>query len=218
MKSWKLILLVHSNLHSLSLSTYPFTLMTATVKANKLTGQALIDHVDNGDLNGMSKTEQCLTAGYVRDNGKAAYTEFYTELLNAKTEAGLIQSSNGLSDGELWYDNLSATQQELYDAIEEGCPEFQKLSTDDCDTFMSELEDIGITTASEFSDAYYGQQDGWKPEADFAEQFCNDLSSIDLEDTLFYAAIDWQKVWDHQLSYDFSTIEFDGATYFFRNN
>ena len=190
--------------------------MTATV--SKLTGQALIDHVNNGELNGMSKTEQCLTAGYVRDNGKAAYTEFYTELLNAKTEAGLIQESNELSDDESWYGNLSEQQQELYDAIEEGCPEFQKLSTDDCDTFMSELEDIGITTATEFSDAYYGSQDGWHPEATFAEELCNEMSSINLEDTLFYAAIDWQRVWDHSLSYDFGTIEFDGVTYFFRNN
>ena len=188
--------------------------MTATV--SKLTGQALIDHVDNGELNGMSKTEQCLTAGYVRDNGKAAYTEFYTELLNAKGTLSI--QTDGVVDDEDWYNNLSEQQQELYDAIEEGCPEFEKLSTDDCDTFMSELEDIGITTASEFSDAYYGQWDGWRPMRDFAEQFCNDLSSIDLEDTLFYAAIDWQRVWDHQLSYDFSTIEFDGATYFFRNN
>ena len=190
--------------------------MTATVKANKLTGQALIDHVNNGDLNGMSKTEQCLTAGYVRDNGKAAYTEFYTELLNAKTEAGLIQSSNGLSDGELWYDNLSATQQELYDAIEEGCPEFEKLSTDDCDTFMSELEDIGITTAEQFTEAYYGQQDGCNAGAVFSEELMIEIGAVNDESPVFFA-IDWQRVWDHCLSYDYNAIEFDGVTYFFRD-
>jgi hypothetical protein len=186
--------------------------MTST----KLTGQALINHVDNGELNGMSKTEQCLTAGYVRDNGKAAYTEFYTELLNAKGTLSLQDSC--VEDDEGWYNNLSEQQQELYDAIEEGCPEFQKLSTDDCDTFMSELEDVGITTANEFSDAYYGQQDGWNAEAVFTEELCLELAPANVEDTPYWFAINWQKVWDHSLSYDFSTIEFDGATYFFRNN
>ena len=201
--------------------------MTSTLKAcsqatNKLTGQALIDHVDNGELNGMSKTEQCLTAGYVRDNGKAAYTEFYTELLNAKSlsasdQGTLSIQTDGVVDEDEWYNNLSEQQQELYDAIEEHCPEFEKLSTDDCDAFMSELEDVGITTATEFSDAYYGQQDGWKPESTFAEELMIELGQVNEESPVFFA-IDWQRVWDHQLSYDFSTIEFDGATYFFRNN
>jgi hypothetical protein len=199
-----------------SYDLYPFTLMTATITSTpKLTGQALIDHVDNGDLNGMSKTEQCLTAGYVRDNGKAAYTEFYTELLNAKGTLSI--QTDGIGDAANWYDNLSVTEQELYDAIEERCPEFEKLSADDCDTFMSELEDIGITTASEFSDAYYGQQDGWHPEATFAEELMIDRGQVN-EDSPVFFAIDWERVWDHSLSHDFSTIEFDGATYFFRNN
>ena len=192
---------------------YPSTLMTETV--TKLTGQALLDYVNETEVSIKSKTEQCLGAGYVRDNGKAAYTEFYTELLNAKTEAGLIQESGDTSAN--WYDNLSEQQQELYDAIEEGCPEFAKLSVDDCDEFMSELDDLGITTATEFSNAYYFQQDGWNAEAVFAEELMIELGVV-RGDSPVYFAIDWQKVWDHSLSYDFSTIDFNGATYFFHNN
>lgn len=196
-----------------SYDLYPFTLMTATV--SKLTGQALIDHVDNGDLNGMSKTEQCLTAGYVRDNGKAAYTEFYTELLNAKGTLSI--QTDGIGDAANWYDNLSVTEQELYDAIEERCPEFEKLSADQCDEFMSELDDIGITTAEQFNDAYCSTYDGWHPEREFAEDFMVQCDQVNEDNPVFFA-IDWQRVWDHCLSYDFNTIGFDGATYFFRNN
>ena len=189
--------------------------MTATL--TKLTGQALLDHVERGELNGVTKTEQCLTAGYVRDNGKAAYVDFYTELLNAKTDAGLIQDSNELEDDEDWYASMSEQQQELYDAIEESCPEFTKLSTEDCDAFMEELSDIGIETAEQFNDAYCGQHDGWNPKKDFSEELMNELGYVN-EDSPVYFAIDWQRVWDHSLSYDYSTIAFDGATYFFRNN
>jgi hypothetical protein len=31
------------------------------------------------------------------------------------------------------------------------------------------------------------------------------------------AAVDWQAVWDHNLRYDFNTIEFDGTVFFFFN-
>jgi hypothetical protein len=32
------------------------------------------------------------------------------------------------------------------------------------------------------------------------------------------ASIDWQDVWDHDLRYDYSTIETVNGTFFFRNN
>lgn len=186
--------------------------MTATI--SKLTGQALIDHVTNGEINGLTKTEQCLTAGYVRDNGKPAYTEFYEQLLEAK---GIINQEIEEDDDEEWYGSMTEQQQELYDAIEDSCPEFTKLSTEDCDTFMEELSDIGIETAEQFNDAYCGQHDGWNPEKEFSEELMNELGYVN-EDSPVYFAIDWQRVWNHSLSYDYNTISFDGATYFFRNN
>ena len=32
------------------------------------------------------------------------------------------------------------------------------------------------------------------------------------------AAVDWQDVWDHNLRYDFASIETVNGTFFFRNN
>ena len=189
--------------------------MTATVTVTKLTGQALIDYVNETEVSIKSKTEQCLGAGYVRDNGSPAFVDFYEALLDAKNEAGLMPT-NDQSDAD-WYDSLSEPQQDLYDAIEDMCPEFTKFTTDECEEFMRELDDLGIENAEQFNDAYYSQYDGWNAERDFAEEYMIGIGAID-EDSPVFFAIDWQHVWDHSLRYNYSTIEFDGTTYFFHNN
>jgi len=81
---------------------------------------------------------------------------------------------------------------------------------------MDELDDIGITDAAEFENAYYGSNDEYHAERYFAEEFVNGLES--LQDSIVYYAIDWQAVWDHQLRYDFSTIVTSNGTFFFTNN
>ncbi|QBP05844.1 hypothetical protein [Synechococcus phage S-B28] len=186
--------------------------MTATL--SKLTGQDLIDHVKlHNDC--CSKSEMCLDAGYVNKNGGPAFTDFYTALLEAKTD--LNQMPEESQSGADWYDNLSEQDQLLYDQIEDMCPEFAKLTAEECQEFMDELSDIGITTAQQFEDAYYMQFDSYKAEREFAEELMCQVTP-NLEDSPVFFAIDWQRVWDHSLSYDFSTIEFDGTTYFFHNN
>jgi hypothetical protein len=35
---------------------------------------------------------------------------------------------------------------------------------------------------------------------------------------IVFAAIDWQDVWDHNLRYDYNSIETVNGTFFFRNN
>ena len=108
--------------------------MTATL--TKLTGQALIDHVKlHNDC--CSKSEMCLDAGYVNKNGGPAFTDFYTALLEAKTD--LNQMPEESQSGADWYDNLSEQDQLLYDQIEDMCPEFAKLTAEACQAFMDEL-------------------------------------------------------------------------------
>jgi len=188
--------------------------MTATV--SKLTGQDLIDHVNlHNDC--CSKSEMCLDAGYVNKNGGPAFTDFYTALLEAKTDLNQMPESEESQSGADWYDNMTEQAQSLYDQIEDMCPEFAKFTTEQCDDFMNELDDIGITTAQQFEDAYYMQFDSYKAEAEFAEELMCQVTP-NLEESPVFFAIDWQRVWDHSLSYDFSTIEFDGTTYFFHNN
>lgn len=199
------VLLIHSRIKH----------MTATM--TRLVGQELLDYIASNESS-MTKTEQCLGAGYVRQgpgslSGEtmAAFTDFYEAIIKAK---GIDPMRNAFEDGS-WYDNLSAQDKDLNDMIESICPEFTKLSGTKCQEFMDELSEYGITTASQFEDAYFYTTDAFDPEADFAEVITTEINCVDIPD---YVVVDWQATWDHYLSYDFFTIEFDGDTYFFHNN
>jgi len=188
-------------------------MMSTTTVPFMLTGDSLVKFVDErkdliqrGEL---TRTDMILDAGYVYDNGKARYVDFYTELLNAR---GIVPTTNtDTADEE--YEDLSESEKDLYDKITEMLGE--KWTHEETIEFMDELADISITTADEFEDAYYGYNDEYHAERYFAEEFVNELE--DLKDSIVYAAIDWQDVWDHQLRYDFSTVETNNGTFFFRN-
>jgi hypothetical protein len=188
---------------------------TTTAPVFMLKGDALVEFVNEKmqliNRNEMTRTEMILDAGYVYDNGKAMYTEFYTELLLAK---GIKPTTDtDIEDQE--YDDLSSDDKDLYDKITEMLGE--KWTHEETIEFMDELEDIGIATASEFTDAYeYDTDEHWAEKA-FAESFCVDVLDARIPDIVF-AAIDWQDVWDHNLRYDYNTIETVNGTFFFRNN
>jgi hypothetical protein len=123
--------------------------------------------------------------------------------------------------GADWYDNLSDQDRDLYDMIEDRCPEFTKLDADQCQEFMDELSEHGITTATQFEDAYYYQTDSWNAEREFAQYFAEEVMCLDVCNDAgmgSFLVIDWQATWDCNLSYDFFTIEFDSETYFFNSN
>ena len=187
---------------------------TTTTVPFMLTGDTLLKFVDErkdliqrGEL---TRTEMILDAGYVYDNGKARYVDFYTELLNARGITPVLDSE--VQDEE--YEALSKEKQALYDMLDEESYT-EKWSHEEFMTFIDELSDNGIETVSDYEDAFYGYNDEYHAERYFAEEFVNEIESI--QDSIVYAAIDWQDVWDHQLRYDFSTIVMDGTTFFFRN-
>ena len=126
-----------------------------------------------------------------------------------------------VQSGADWYDNLSEQDKELYEMIEERCPEFTKLDANQCQEFMDELSEFGITTAEQFEDAYCYQTDSWNAERDFAQYYAEEIACMNqFSDAgmLSMIVIDWQATWDCNLRHDFFTIEFDGETYFFHNN
>jgi nuclear transport factor 2 (NTF2) superfamily protein len=191
--------------------------MTTETKVFTLTGDSLLafvndkmELVNRGEL---TRTEMIKDAGYLNDNGTASYTKFYTELLNAKgiTPATMTDTN----DAE--YDDLSTEEQELYDAITELLGE--KWTHEETIEFMEELDDIGITTASQFSDAYEYTHDSYSSyaEKEFAEYIVLEVMDARIPDIVL-AHIDWQHVWDHELRYDYNAIETVNGTFFFRNN
>jgi hypothetical protein len=184
-----------------------------------LKGDALVEFVNEKmqlvNRNEMTRTEMILDAGYVYDNGKAMYTQFYTELLNAKGITTNTDIKNHIEGQE--YDDLSTDDKDLYDKITDMLGE--KWTHEETIEFMDELDDIGIATASEFEDAYEYTHDSYScyAEKEFAEYFVIEVMDAQIPD-IALAAIDWQDVWDHNLRYDYNAIETVNGTFFFRNN
>jgi hypothetical protein len=182
-----------------------------------LKGDSLVAFVDDkmplinrGEL---TRTEMIKDAGYVYDNGNAMYTQFYTELLNAR---GVVPSTTA-DVMEQEYDDLSEDKKDLYDKITDMLGE--KWTHEETIEFMDELEDIGIYSASEFEDAYEWTHDSYSSyaEKEFAEYWCIDVLDAQIPECVL-SAVDWQDVWDHNLRYDFASIETVNGTFFFRNN
>lgn len=179
---------------------------TATVR---LTGDALLEHV--AKYKDATKTEQCLTAGYVRDNGSPAYVDFYTELLNASP---IVTDPNKAAADDAEYDALDDDKRALYNEVHDRFGE--KWDHEQIMEFIEELDDIGIADVSQLEDNYVYQSDDYRAEREFAEYWVCEVMCERPSDIVF-AAVDWQDVWDHNLRYDFNAIEFDGETFFFGN-
>ena len=189
--------------------------MTATPIPFMLKGDSLVTHNDEYmeliNRGESTRTEMIKDAGYVYDNGNAMYTQYYTELLNAKG----IKPVTDTDAADEEYENLSTDAKDLYDAITDKLGD--KWTHEETIEFMEELDDIGITTASDFEDAYEYTSDVYRAEADFAEYLCVEVMDARIPDLVLYA-VDWQHVWDHDLRYDYNAIETVNGTFFFRNN
>ena len=117
--------------------------------------------------------------GYEID-GKLHYTQFYTELLNAK---GLLNK-----DPE---PEISEEYQETYDRL---CGLYGQ---DAVEAFLSIWEESDLEY---FGDAYHGHYDS---EADFAEQTTIDCYGLNVPS---FVVIDWQATWDQGLRYDYEFV------------
>jgi hypothetical protein len=182
-----------------------------------LTGDSLVAYVDEKmelvNRNELTRTDMIKDAGYVYDSGLAMYTQFYTELLNAKG----IQPVTTTDVEDREYDELSGDDKDLYDKITDMLGD--KWTHEETIEFMEELSDIGIYTASQLEDCYEYTHDSYSSyaEKEFAEYWCIDVLDAQIPDIVM-AAVDWQDVWDHNLRYDFSSIETANGTFFFRSN
>ena len=118
--------------------------------------------------------------GYEVD-GKLNYTQFYTELLDAK---GLL---NKTPEPE-----ISEEYQEIYDEL---C---EKYGEDAVEAFLTIWEESDL---KHFGDAYQGH---YQSEADFAEQTTTDCYALDIP---AFVVVDWQATWDQGLRYDYEFVD-----------
>ena len=85
------------------------------------------------------------------------------------------------------------------------------------------INSLGIENVDQWEDAYVqSMPSAWHVEAQFTEQLIDDLGYLGTDINTFAnfltSHIDWQAVWDCELHHDYSTIEYDGVTYFFSRN
>lgn len=183
--------------------------MTTTVFT--LTGDALVSFVNDKmpliERGELTRTDMIKDAGYVYDNGKAMYVDFYTELLRAKGVTPVTDTE--LTDTA--YEDLSTDVQALYDAVDSKLGE--KWDHEQVMDFIDHLDDIGITTAEQFEDSFEGVYDD---EKEFAQYWVDDVLHAQIPTCVYYC-IDWENVWSHELRYDFNSIDFDYSVYIFRN-
>ena len=75
------------------------------------------------------------------------------------------------------------------------------------------IEDFDLSTIENFEDMYQGQ---WDSGGQFAKSICEDCGDIPRNiPSWIESAIDWEKVWDNGLSYDYTELS-DG--HIFNNN
>lgn len=186
--------------------------MATATEPLMLTGNSLLSYVNDNqeriNRGELTRTELIKDAGYVYNNGKAMYVDFYTELLRAK---GVTPVTDTDVEGTL-YEDMSSDQQELYDFLEEQSFT-EKWDHEQFIEFMSELADISIETRNEFEESFvdYGYT-----HKEFAEYWYIDVCGGEVPESLRYF-IDWDNVWDQDLRYEFSTIDFDYDTFYFHN-
>jgi hypothetical protein len=183
--------------------------------AFRLTGDSLVTFVtqemqlvNRGEI---TRTDLIQAAGYV-DGNRTLYTDFYTELLRAKGVTPVTDTDTA----DVEYAELTKDEQELYDKVDQMFGE--KWTHEEVMNFMEELNDIGIETADQMEDSFYFLgEDPWKAEEEFAKYFYLESLSENVPESLEYY-INWQAVYDGELKHNFNSVDFDGSTYFFRNN
>jgi hypothetical protein len=167
----------------------------------RVTGTGLLSLVN--DIGGEDKTKLITMAGYIRPDGKLAYIDFYQALLEAKTGGPL----------QLTYDEEDYSK-EWCRCIAKHLPDVDE--QDARDWVAKQLEDLGIETEEQLTEAFWGVFDTWSFYEgfgqDYLENYCEPIPEI-LE-----GCIDYEALWDSLLRHDYNTFEFGGNTYVFRSD
>ena len=107
---------------------------------------------------------------------------------------------------------MDQEEQEFFNYISEDIPDVD-------DTLFEEISDNGIETVEQWEDAYVcSMPTSIRVEAQFVEQLMDDLGYLDEDSSMpdfITSHIDWQEVWDCELSHDYFIIESSDQTHFF---
>ena len=130
-----------------------------------------------------SRTEQCLACGYVRQDGKPAFTSFYEAIMEAR----------GITTAQREKEELLTEYKDS-----EELETLQELLEDySVDAIRAFIECFGDGSLEGFTDSYQGEM-SW---AEFAQQLTENCWCMDLPG---FVEIDWQATWENLERYDYS--------------
>ena len=117
-----------------------------------------------------------------------------------------------------WYDALDTDKQELVDSICERTHYI--IEEQEYLDFIDLLdEEFGIQCAMDFEDKFEAEFSGYGDSqlAEYAENLVSDTQDLSRVPDFILNHIDWEAVWNCELRYDYSEIQFNENTYLFRN-
>jgi hypothetical protein len=117
-----------------------------------------------------------------------------------------------------WYDALDTDKQELVDSIAERT--YYITEEQEYLDFIALLrDDYGIETAMDFEDKFEAEFAGYGDSqlAEYAANMVTDGYDTSSLPDFITNHIDWEAVWNCELRYDYSEIQFNENTYLFRN-
>ena len=118
-----------------------------------------------------------------------------------------------------WYDALDSDKQELVDSIAERT--YYITEEREYEQFFDMLdEEFGITSAMDFEDKFEAEFEGYGDNqlAEYASNMIDECGYLDRVPDFLKNHIDWQSVWNCELRYDYTELQFNENTYLFRNH
>jgi len=118
-----------------------------------------------------------------------------------------------------WYDALDSDKRELVDSIAERT--YYITEEQEYLDFITLLdEEFGVTTAMDFEDKFEAEFAGYGDGllAEYAANMVEESGYLDRVPDFLKNHIDFEAVWNCELRYDYSEIQFNENTYLFRNH
>jgi len=118
-----------------------------------------------------------------------------------------------------WYDALDSDMRELVDSIAERT--YYITEEKEYLDFIELLrDDYGIETAMDFEDKFEAEFEGYGDNqlAEYASNMVHECYQMQGVPTFVLAHVDWEAVWNCELRYDYSEVQFNENTYLFRNH
>jgi hypothetical protein len=94
----------------------------------------------------------------------------------------------------------------------------EKWDHEDIMGFIEQLKELDIIWASQIDEYFaYISDNQWDAEKEFAKYWVLDVHGEVIPE-IVEDCINWQDVYDSAFKHGFDTIDYDGSTYFFRND